>query len=331
VIDIVPTIADALNINMPWPVDGISLLDPELSERPSTALFFGSKGQRHKIAAADLDIEPVLRRKLDLFGDGGRNAHRAPRLPEFDGLVGQPVAGLRVTDGGGQVEVANAWEYEQVDLAAHAVAFDITGRFAAARPDTCLAIAVNGVIEAVTRTWESNPRGWLATPGFDVWRQGRNTIDVFVIDRDGSGLVLRRSALGHVRPAGLNLILAAAADDWGVGQDGFYPIEGPAGGNQFRWTRDHAALSNLFTHVPPREVQVDVLTVPGGTPKNLKIEANDCVIFEGPVGSGWSSALSLERCDISREGLTLHFTTAAPRDAATRRRLGVGLSRVILR
>ena len=65
--------------------------------------------------------------------------------------------------------------------------------------------------------------------------------------------------------------------------------------------------------------------------KSLKIEANDCVLFEGAIGSGWSSALSLARCNISRDGLTLRFTTAAPRSTADPRRRGVALSRVVLR
>jgi hypothetical protein len=41
--------------------------------------------------------------------------------------------------------------------------------------------------------------------------------------------------------------------------------------------------------------------------------------------------LPLARCDISRDGLTLHFTTTAPRDQQSHRRLGVALSRVTLR
>jgi len=329
-VDIVPTVADALGVDLPWEVDGTSLLDPARPARPSKAIFSGAKRRRHDVLATGPNVDAALRRKLDLFGDLTRNTQRAPRVPAFDALLGQPLAALRVSDGGGRVEIASAWDYEHVDLAAPAVVFDVAGRFASPRPDTFVAVAVNGVVEAVTRTWESNARGWQATPRFDVWRPGRNTIDVLVIDRDEAGLLLRRADLGQVRPADLNLISASAADEWGVSQGGFYAIEGAAEA-QFRWTRDRAALSSLFTHEPPREVQVDVLTVPDGTPKMLKIEANDCVLFEGMVGNGWSSALSLERCDISRDGLTLSFTTDAPRGKTDPRRRGVALSRVVLR
>jgi hypothetical protein len=155
---------------------------------------------------------------------------------------------------------------------------------------------------------------------------------VLVVDRDQSGLLLRRTSHAQVRPADLNLILPGAARDWSVRQWGFYRLEEPAGGPPFRWTKDRAELSNLMTHEVPREVQIDVVQVPGGTPKVLKIEANQCVLFEGPVGAGWSSTLSLDRCGgLAREGLTLRFTTAAPRGPVDRRRLGVGLSRVLVR
>ncbi len=128
----------------------------------------------------------------------------------------------------------------------------------------------------------------------------------------------------------MNLILNAAASDWGVRQWGFHPVEGPAGGHQFRWTRERAELSNLFTHNPPRAVEIGAIMVPGGKPKALKIEANDCTLFDGIVHRGWSAMLSLERCDLSGVGVTLRFTTDAPR-AADRRRLGIAMSRVVLR
>jgi hypothetical protein len=331
-IDIVPTIADALSLELPWPADGWSLLDPERPERPAKAMFSGATSRRRDLDADGPDMGQALRRKLALFGDGTRNVHRAPRLPPYDELIGRRLDDLPVAGGGGAVEIAHAWEYEDVNPdAGESVVFDVAGRFAEARPDAVVALAVNGMVEAVTRTWETNPRGWLATPRFDAWRPGRNLLEVFLVEGRGEGLVLRRSPVGQVRPPDLNLISAAAGGVWGVRQWGFYPIEEPAGGTPFRWTRDRAELSNLFTHEPPREVEVTVAMVPGGRPKVLKIEANDCMLFEGEVRRGWTSTLALERCAVGGEGLTLRFTTDAPRSARDRRRLGVALSRVALR
>ena len=330
-IDILPTVAAALALDVTWSIDGISLLDPARLERPSKVIVPAATGKRLEVSAGGPDPGPALHRKLALFGDGAGNRHRAPRLPGLDELVGRPVSELRVENGGGVVEIFHAWAYADVDPTAPAAVFDVAGRFGSPRPNTFIAVAVNGIVEAVTRTWELNARGWLATPRFDAWKRGRNAIDVFVIERDDGGVLLRRTSVGQVRPAELNLVLATAASDWGVRQWGFHPVETTSGGNQIRWTRERAELSNLVTHNPPRQVEIGAIRVPGGTPKALKIEANDCTLFEGTVHQGWSSTLSLDRCDLSGVGLTLRFTTDAPRRPTDRRRLGIAMSRVVLR
>jgi hypothetical protein len=205
-IDIVPTIADVLSVELTWPVDGSSLLDPARPERPTKVVFSGGTGRRRDLDAGGPDVGPALRRKLALFGDGARNVHRAPRLPPYDALIGRRVDDLQVAGGGGAVEITYAWEYDDVNPNdEEAVVFDVAGRFAEVRPDAVVALAVNGVVEAVTRTWEANPRGWLATPRFDAWRPGKNALDVFVVERSGDGVVLRRTSVGQVRPPDLNL------------------------------------------------------------------------------------------------------------------------------
>ena len=159
---------------------------------------------------------------------------------------------------------------------------------------------------------------------------GPNDLQVFVVESDASGALLRRAGVAQQRPPDLNLILEPAAREWGVRQWGFYPVETVAQGRQFRWTRDVAEISNAFTHRPPTAVLVEVMMVAGGRPKHLTIEANDCTLFEGEVEAGWSATLPLARCNVAAEGLTLRFTTAASRGDRDRRRLGVAVSRVTL-
>jgi hypothetical protein len=329
-IDIVPTIADALGLEMAWKADGRSLLDDSQPARATKAIFSGATGSKRTLQATEPDLQRALSRKLELFGDGTANVHRAP-LTEFDKLVGQPLTALRIADGGGAVEILHPWDYEDVDPAAPAVPFDVAGRFGSPFPDTVLAVAVNGVVEAVTRTWKVNPRGWLATPRLDAWRPGPNEIEVLIVDKDASGSVLRRTVQGEQRPPDLNLITDAASRDWGVRQWGFYGVETVNDGRQFRWTRDRAEISNAFTHRRPRAVEIEILQVPGGTPKRLRIDANDCTLFDGEVGRNWASTLSLESCGSLSAGLTLKFETTAPRGQRDRRRLGVAISRVVLK
>lgn len=78
-----------------------------------------------------------------------------------------------------------------------AEAIDIVGgRLAPAKPDgspTFVAVAVNGTVRAVTRTWSTEPRRWLATPPLDAWHDGRNEVEVFVVEADVRGPTLRRT------------------------------------------------------------------------------------------------------------------------------------------
>jgi len=69
-IDIVPTIADAVGVPIPWHVDGRSLL----AKRPvgGNVILIKDKGRRFTVPAATLEArrEAALRRQLRLFGSG---------------------------------------------------------------------------------------------------------------------------------------------------------------------------------------------------------------------------------------------------------------------
>ena len=326
-VDVLPTIADVLDMKVPWAIDGSSLLSGGRRERANKIMLSGASGRQWSMDGSGPNVREALHRKLDLFGDGPANVYRVPRLPPFDRLVGRSLRDLRVIDGGGPVELAHPWVFENVNPDAESVVFDVAGRFGSPRPGAVVAVAVNGVIAAVTRTWEANPRAWLATPEPAVWRRGPNVVEVLVVEDVRGQMQLRRTAVGAVRPADLNLI-SAEARDWGVLQSNFYGVEG-SGRNEMRWTRDWAELSNLMTHTPPREVVIEVAMVPG-PPKLLTIQANECTLFEGDVHANWVRTFDLGACP-SREDLTLRFTTEAPRGPIDRRRLGVAISRVVVR
>jgi hypothetical protein len=69
-IDILPTLADASRVRIPWHVDGHSLLGPRPAE--PTVILVKDKGKRFTIPAAGLLRlrEQALRRQLRLFGSG---------------------------------------------------------------------------------------------------------------------------------------------------------------------------------------------------------------------------------------------------------------------
>jgi hypothetical protein len=68
--DIVPTIADAARVRIPWHVDGHSLLGPRPAEQ--NVILVKDKGKRFVLPVAQLEAlrEQALSRQLVLFGSG---------------------------------------------------------------------------------------------------------------------------------------------------------------------------------------------------------------------------------------------------------------------
>ena len=195
-IDVAPTVADVLGIDLPWKADGSSLLDPAAPPRPAKRILVDS-GQRTVTYPPDgPDIRDALRRRVALFG-GSENPYRTPRPARFGDLVGRAVADLATEGSRVTVSLENAARFENVDPGAPAVPFDVSGTLSPA-PGTpaSIAVAINGTIHAVTRTWATKPDGFMATPTLEAWRPGRNVVEVFLIE-GGSSVRLRR-----VTPAG---------------------------------------------------------------------------------------------------------------------------------
>ena len=194
-VDIAPTVADALGIELSWKADGASLLDESRPERGSKKMFFDSARRTRTYAPNEPDTAGLLRRKIEIFG-GSDNFYRVPRPARFGDLVGRPVNEVRLEDGGGRLDVDFASSFDVIDTKAETVPFDLGGRVAEARPDgrpTYVAVAINGTIRVVTQTWSSQPQRWLATPPLDAWRDRANQIEIFVVDEDADGTLLRRT------------------------------------------------------------------------------------------------------------------------------------------
>jgi hypothetical protein len=193
-VDIAPTVADALGFEMSWKADGASLLDPR-TERDSKQMFFADARQKRSYGRDGPDAAPAIQRKLYLFG-GPDNFYRVPRPDRFVELVGKPLTELRIAEDGGNVTVKSLSAFQQIVHAPDAVPFDVAGEISQPKSGadaTYVAVSVNGVVRAVTRTWSSEPRRWLATPPLDAWREGPNDLKVFIVDVDARGPLLRRT------------------------------------------------------------------------------------------------------------------------------------------
>ena len=188
IIDLLPTIADVLGAELPWAVDGRSVLEFSHPER-SKKLFFRQEYDRMERLVSDADLEGVaatVERKISLFGSG-EDPRSIYRIGRFRSLVGQKID--QVLDAGTldlELELKEEWSFAEVDPDGPFVPAHIAGRINAGRGAAerlYLAVTVNGRIEAVTRTYKGPESPWSFTAMVPetVFKAGSNRVEVFAI------------------------------------------------------------------------------------------------------------------------------------------------------
>lgn len=151
IVDILPTIADILDIEIPWATDGVSLFAEGRPDRTESrisgtegTIVFGVDGS---------EARSVASRKVELFGDDGAFGLAPPGHADLLGrrleaLVIEPTRGVHAT-------IGNLASYRDVDKDAPALPTWIRGEIAASDPldgNIVIAVAVNGEIATVTRS-----------------------------------------------------------------------------------------------------------------------------------------------------------------------------------
>jgi len=192
-IDVLPTIADVLDVSLPWQTDGHSALGDSPPPSGKVIEYLGATRSR----AIDTEELAGLRqqavhRKLTLFD--WSDPDLPPTIAVHRELIGQPLSALTLLDEPGlTATVDGAERFLDFDPAApqlgprlDGVVRDASGTPVAAR----LAVSVNGVVRATTRTFEFEgaPAGkWQVLVAPRHFMKGANHVKVFVIKdtRDG--------------------------------------------------------------------------------------------------------------------------------------------------
>lgn len=205
-IDILPTIAHILGVEIPWQVDGSNALDPSVPERPHKIVYqchlashpeLGEPDGRIVVDAAFAGKYVALRRKLRLFGSGD-DPHGLYRLGPHGELVGRSVESLepagvdRV-----EVELENESALKDYDPAGGFVPALIRGRVRGnhdPKASINLAVALNGVICGVAEVREviDGVGQWSTIVAEDSFRPGTNDVQVYVVSEAKGNLTLRR-------------------------------------------------------------------------------------------------------------------------------------------
>ena len=192
-IDLVPTIADRLGIDMPWEVDGTSAFDEGPARDRKTV--YRKEWKPLEMDAAPRARWPQLERKVRLFGSAGRweDLYAVGGGRE---LLGRSVEALSLQDAVPAVGV-RLWRpgrFERVDVSSPSAPCHVSGWIESDRElqgfplRGAVAVAINGVICATGRTYEVTPTRakFAVMVPEDRLRNGSNRVEVFALAADGA-------------------------------------------------------------------------------------------------------------------------------------------------
>jgi hypothetical protein len=204
-IDIVPTIARALRVRIPWRVDGNSLVGrrPPLNGTVSVELKEG-RPVSASLAALRARRARALAKQISLFGTGPFS--RVYRIGPRRSLLGRRVSALPVRSSAAmRVEIEDRELLNAVDPDSGFLPSYVEGTLSGRHgPRPQLAIAVNGRIEAVTRAFPQKGRTLFgAFVREEALVRGRNAVEVFA---------LRGRALERLRGSEVVLTLRREGD-----------------------------------------------------------------------------------------------------------------------
>lgn len=181
-IDVLPTIADVLDVKIPWKVDGRSLLTA--GWEPTKVMVRRRDGGLITSSNEEVDrvMNQTIRRKTRLFGMGSDSLYEAGSSRELSALA---IRDLPVADAdGASVRFEDETAFADVDLAAYVPARvfgDITGF--EVPPGREVAVAVNGRIAAAGGTYRLGGRqrfSALVPP--TAFRNGVNRVELFLVE-----------------------------------------------------------------------------------------------------------------------------------------------------
>ena len=195
-IDILPTVADVLNVQIPWVVDGRSLLDPTDAEEDVVLLQDDGTIVEASSAAIDRGLRHTLRRKDALFGDGTDSLYR---IGAHVRLLGAAV-NRQTQATAARVHFDDPEQFVDVDLSSRFAPLRVTGTIEAGdirgRPE--LAVVVNGKVAALTRWYNDNGvRRFSALLPEATLTDGENRVEVYAILVKGKQTDLARIGRGQ--------------------------------------------------------------------------------------------------------------------------------------
>jgi len=187
-VDILPTVADALGISLPWRVDGQSALDRSFHPTALVQIYKTSGGSlAERVSSLERRRDELLEQKISLFDDRDRGEGLYRFGPHRE-LVGRQVPSLDAGLADGLTVDLDLGDRIRVDPESGTMPARITGRLSgeAAGPGLDLAVSVDGRVEAVTRSYvfQGDPALSALVPEASL-SAGVHRIEIFQVDASG--------------------------------------------------------------------------------------------------------------------------------------------------
>ena len=186
-IDVLPTIAKQLGVDLPWSLDG----------RPADEAGRGGDVRVQALRGGDVSLpfDEYVRRRHALASSLVRETTTPGTRGLYPGgpngeLIGRRAADLRsAAINGASVQFDGSGLFASVDPGAQVVPSYITGVVTGVRPGDALAVAVNGRVAATTNAYpDDDTTRFAAIVSPDRFSRGTNYIDVYRIAADGTRL-----------------------------------------------------------------------------------------------------------------------------------------------
>ena len=189
-VDVLPTIAAALGMPLPFDSDGRALFDPAAPAPKAPTFISRSRVRvtRQNAGRWRASSRAGLARRLERFPAGSPDALYA--VPGTESLLGARAESLRIGEAAVGVDFAGRSIYDDVDASADVLPLHVRGELSA--PVTApIAVAVNGRIVATTEPYEERGSPIFSTMIPETALSGgRNDLAAFVVERTAGGLRL---------------------------------------------------------------------------------------------------------------------------------------------
>jgi hypothetical protein len=196
-LDVAPTIADVLDVPLGYRTDGRSAFSRAVRARREVSLPKRDFSSIVRISPARWKARrrAIVRRRLRHLGSGDWASLYTSLGPNRD-LIGQGIASAQ-TARGTRATISLSRSFARVQRSSGIVPCQIAGRIhgSGAQRERDLAIAVNGRIEAVGRSFQlrgESVESYSVMVPEDALREGRNTVEVLEVTDEGSMVLLAR-------------------------------------------------------------------------------------------------------------------------------------------